>query len=315
MANSTLDALNALSNQVPGLNQRALKQVQAAQDIGLQKQIQAALTTQPIAQQAGQLASTRAIQAGQALVQQRQQAQQRAGQIRAAALQERQRIGQARLQQQQQAQQARLQQQELARLAQLRRQELESKKTELREEVDTARQLQQLGIDQDNRLQMATIKQREDLQRVGLDLKGKLLDSRLQFQRDARGRKFTNERQLSDFITTTAINKQDLNQKLSQMKQEFDKKILIMQQAQAQLQAALERGYLKEQDDLDFQAQRDLAEMNNKMKSKIRQQQARARNMNAIFSTAGAVVGGVYGGPAGAAAGAAAGGAIGGLFQ
>lgn len=295
MASSTLNALNALAEQVPGLNQRAHSQVQAARDISLQKQIQAAPRRGQAAPQAQALATQRATQAGQDIIARRQAAAGKAGQIRQAALQERQRVGQQALQQRQLAQQERLEQQQTQQLQQLRQEELASRKTVLEQEIASAARLQDLGIEQDNRLQLATIKQREDLSRIGLDVKAKLLDARLLFSSDDRGRKFTNERQLADWTATSAASKQEFNIKMSQMENTYNQKMQIMKNAQAKLQAAVERGFLNEQDDLDFEAKKRLAQLNADAKEKIRREEARAKNRQAMYQTGGALVGATIG--------------------
>jgi hypothetical protein len=315
--NNILNALNSLAEQVPGLNQRALKQVQAARDIGLQRQIQAAPTRQPAAPQAQALATQQALQAGQDIVAQRQQAAARAQQIRGATLQEKQRLTQQGLRERELAQQQQLEQQRIQQLNQLRSEELRSRKTILDNEIAASTRLQDLGIEQDNKLQIATIKQREDLARLGRNIKGELIDSRLQFQKDERGRKFSNERQLADYIASTAENRQDLNAKLSQMKQMHDRKILLMKQSQAQLETALERGFLKEQDDLDFQAKKELAQLKVNIENEIRREEAIAKNKQAMYQAGGTIVGAAVGtlaGPAGTAAGAAIGGAAGSII-
>lgn len=316
MANGTLKALNALSDQVPGLNQKALKQVQAARDISLQRQLGAAPAGQP-AQQAQAVATQRALQAGQDIVAQRQQAAGRADQIRQAALQRRQQQGQQALAQRQLSQQQQLESQRTEQLQQLRQEELQSRKTVLNDEIENATALQELGIDLDNKLQLATIKQREDLSRLGIDVKSKLLDARLAFRKDERGRKFTNDRQLADYVASTAASRQDFNSKMSQMKAAYDQKMAVLRQSQAQIEAALERGYLNEKDDLDFESKKQLAQLQAEMQRKIQKEQAAAKNRQALFQAGGQMIGvgagALLGGPAGAAAGGAIGGAVGSL--
>ena len=324
MANTTLNALNSLADQVPGLNQKALKQVQAARDIGLQKQIQAAPTRQAVQPQAQALATQQALQAGQDIVAQRQQAAGQAQQIRQAALQEKQRLSQQQLQQQELAQQAELERKQQQQLQELRKEELDSRKTILDSELAATTRLQDMGIEQDNKLQMATIKQREDLNRIGLDLKSKLIDSRLQFSKDERGRKFTNERQLADFFTGSAINKQHLNSRLSGMKQSHDRKLLLLKHAHARLEKAIKQEYITKEQKLDFEAKKELVELKAAIDRKIKRESSKAKNKTSMFRTAGTVIGTVagaiigglptfgVGGAAGAAAGGVVGGAIGG---
>jgi hypothetical protein len=307
--NNTLNALNALADQTPGLNQKALKQVQAARDIGLQKQLggPAAAPKAPPQQKAQQLATQQALTAGQDIVAQRQQAAGAAGKIRAAALQERQRLGQQSLQQEQLAQQARLERQHTEQQTQLRREELASRKSITQNELAAAARLQDRGIEQDNKLQIATLKQRSDLNNIGIDIKSKLIDSRLQFNKSERGRKFSNERQLADYIAATATSRQDFNIKMSQMKQMQDKKITLMTQAQAKLETILKQGFIAEQQDLDQASKIEITKLVQEMKEKIKREEAAAKNRTSIIATvggiAGGIAGGIYGGPVGAAAG------------
>ncbi len=318
MAKSTLSALNALADQVPGLNQRALQQVQAARDIGLQQQVQAAPRRGATAPTAQTLATRQALQAGQDIVAQRQAASAQAGQIRQAALQERARVGQADLQQRQQAQQERLEAERRQQLNQLRKEERDSRKTVLESDIASAARLQGLGIDQDNRLQIATLKQREDLANLGTGIKQELVDSRLQFERDERGRKFSNQRQLVDYTAATARDRQEFNRRMSSMVQAQKMEMEILKHTQSQLEAALQRGYLEEKGDLDFEQQKELATLNAEMRKKIAEEQADAANQQAIFTAAGTVLGAaagaVLGGPAGAAIGGSLGGATGSLI-
>lgn len=311
----TLTALGELAEQTPGLSQRALRQVQAARDISLQRQIGEAPARVSVAPAAQQTATQRAFQAGQDILAQRQQAQRQAEAIRGAALAERGRLGQQRLQEQQLAQQAAQERQRLAQLQQLREEELQSRKTVLDEDIAAQARLQQLGIDRDNALQLATIKQREDLARLGRDVKSQLLDSRLQFQKDERGRQFTNERQLADWTAANSASRQEFNEKMGRMKQSYDRKILLLKQADAQIAKALEQGFIKEQGDLDFEAQKELAQLRADTREKIRREEANARNRAAMFQAGGTIigtgVGAAFGGPAGAAVGGTVGGAVG----
>jgi hypothetical protein len=201
----------------------------------------------------------------------------------------------------------------------LRADEQASRDIILQDEIDSASRLQQLGIDQDNRLQIATLKQREDLQNVGLDVRAKLLDSRLQFKQDERGRKFSNDRQMADYIAATATSREDFNSKMSQMQQMQERKILLLKQTQAQLETALERGFLKEQDDLDQQSKMELSAMIAANKRQIKREEARARNRQGIFTAGATILGAgiatVFGTPAAAPVGAVVGGATGSLLD
>ena len=177
--------------------------------------------------------------------------------------------------------QAELERKQQQQLQELRKEELASKKTILEDEVAAATRLQDMGIEQDNKLQMATVKQREDLNRIGLDIKSKLIDSRLQFAKDERGRKFTNERQLGDFFAATAINRQHLNSRLSGMKQAHDRKMLLLQHSHARIEKAINQDFLTREQKLDFEAKKELLEYKAAMERKMAREKARARNNTA----------------------------------
>lgn len=308
---NTLKALNSLAGQVPGLNKRALSQVEAARDISLQRQLgpQAAGAPQASAQQ---LATQRAMQGGQDILNQRKVAANSANQIRQAALQQKAQTSQVALQEKQLAQQAEQARQEQSQLQQLRSEELQSKKTILDNELEASTFLQDFGIEQDNKLQIATINQRNDLNRIGVDVKAKLVDARLQFAKDERGRKFTEFRQLADYTAANAKSANEFNLAMSKANNVQANKIAMMKQATAQLGAALERKFLNEQGDLDHEQQKQILHLKTQMQEQIRQEEAKARNNMAMakaFGTvAGAGIGAVVGGPAGAAAGAQIGG-------
>lgn len=307
MAN-TLKALNSLADQVPGMNQKALQQVQAARDISLQRQLGAAPTGQPVTQQAQQTATQQAMQAGQDIVAQRQQASAKAQQLQQASLQQRQQQGQQALAQKKLAQDAQLETQRNQQLQQLRKEELASRKTILESDIEAAESLQDLGILLNNDVQMATIKQREDLSRIGIDVKDKLITSRLAFKEDERGRKFTNARQMADYIASSAQTRQQFNQKMSSMLNANKKHNAVLKQSVAQIEAAIERGYINQKGDLDFEAKKNLATYRNELQAATKRAETRAKNSQAMTSAFGSVlgagIGGYVGGPTGAVAGA-----------
>ena len=290
----TLSALNSLADQVPGLNQKALKQVQAARDINMQRQV-GAMSGKAPPQAAQQLATQQAMQAGQDIIAQRQHASQQVGQIKQAAIQEQSRVSGVALQEKKMAQAARLQEQEILQRNQLKSEELQSRKTILGEDIQSAARMQDYGIYVDSDMQFATIKQREDVARLGIDTKTKLFDSRLQFEQNERGRKFTNERQLADYVAATSADTNAFNAKMSKVQDMHKKKLYFMEAAQKQLEAALTRGYLKEKDDLDFHQQEKLATMFAKMKREIARAKSRAANNQAMWQAGGTIIGAVAG--------------------
>jgi len=288
--NSTLDALNALSGQVPGLHQKALKQRQAAQDISLQKAIGAAPATGVTQQAAQPIATQQALQAGQAITDQRKQAMQAAGAIAGDTLKEKQRLAQLDLEQRQMQQAKEQQDQELEQYKTLKIEEAESRQTTLESELLLTEQLTQLGIEYDTSLQIATLKQREDLNRLGIDVKSKLIDSRIQFASDNRGRKFTNERQLADYNLISSKDKQEFNSKMKSIQNAHEQKALIRKQSLAHITSALERGYLKEKGDLDRALEIKLTEMKRKVEQQSKEDANKAANSQAMWKAGGTIL-------------------------
>jgi hypothetical protein len=307
MATDYLKTLNSLADQVPGLNQKALKQQQAASDIALQKAVQSAPGGLPQPQQAAQLATQQAYQAGQQLVAQRQQATQQAAQIRQAALAEKQRRGQAGLQQQQLAQQERLATQREMQKRQENRKDLESRKTVLDSELKAQERISARGRLLDTNLQIATEKQREDLARLGNNVKFELLDSRLLFERDNQRRKIiTQPRQLSDMAIAMSKDRAEFNRRMAVVDRAHKKVMSQMQYDIKSLEAVLERGYISKKNDLDIEHRRHMLELLKRHRRKLEREAKRARNRGLIIkgvsSVVGAGVGAIGGGPIGGAA-------------
>lgn len=317
---ATLDALNKLADAVPQMNARANKNAQAATVVNMQQQIGAAQT-------GGANVNTVAQQAAPQLIQQQAQLNQQTTQQNQQALGQ---IADAGLQAQKMADQSSLASQEIANREELagraNEAQITSTKAELAmrkrvtasEQQATAR-LQELGIEQDNKLQMATIRQREQLQRLGGDVKDQILDSRLRFETDDMGRKFSNERQLADWTIVNAKNEIEFNDKLREMQQVSDRNIQLLEMAEQRIRQALTNEFTQEQQTLDNEAKVKLAQMAAEMREKLQREQAKAKNRAAAWQSGGMIVGAVAGGVigtvfpvVGTAAGASLGATIGG---
>jgi hypothetical protein len=308
---------DALAQTVPGINEQAASQQKAARDILLQRQIGALPTQQAEAKASQQLAGAMTQQAGQdagALQQAQVQTAAQAQQISNAALQNQ---ASAQL-----AQRKLTQTKALADLSSLKQDEmanamLQSRKRVMDQEIQAADALQTFGIDQDNSLQMATIQQRKDLQRLGSDVKDKLVDSRLRFEKDEMGRKFTNERQLSDYILSNARTQQEFDSEMRALTKETDQYILTLDMMENKISQALKQGYIKEKGDMDRALGLELARMKQELEKKKQKEMAKKRNNMAAWQAAGTIAGAVAGAivtggnPAGAAVGAQIGGAAG----
>jgi len=306
---------DALAQSMPGVNEQNAKRQRAARDIMLQREV-GQLPTQVAEQQASQqLSQGMAQQAGQDATQAQAQQTQQAAQLQQASNAQLGNQAQSQL-----SQRKMVQDRALADMSSLKQDEmanamLQSRKRVMTKEIQDADALQQFGIDQDNSLQMATIQQRKDLMNLGSDVKDRIVDSRLRFEKDELGRKFTNERQLSDYVLSNARTQQEFDSQMRGIMKDTDQYILTLDIAEKKLSQALQQGYIKEKGDLDRAQALRLAEMQRKMQEEkqrqIREKRNRYSAISAVFTVAGAVIGSVVG-PAGTAAGAGVGAAVGG---
>lgn len=303
---------DALAQTVPGINEQTASQQKAARDILLQRQIGALPTQQAEAKASQQLAGAMTQQAGQdagALQQAQTQTAAQAQQVSNAALQNQ---ASAQL-----AQRKLVQNKALADLSSLKQDEmatamLQSRKRVMDQEIEAADALQTFGIDQDNSLQMATIQQRKDLQRLGSDVKDKLVDSRIRFEKDEMGRKFTNERQLSDYILSNARTQQEFDSEMRALTKETDQYILTLDMMENKISQALKQGYIREKGDLDRAMGIELARMKQELQKKKQKEMAKKRNNMAAWQAAGTIVGAAVGTVVAPGAGTAVGAQLGG---
>lgn len=180
-----------------------------------------------------------------------------------------------------------------------------------KEEAAQAERLQKLGIDTEARVSFLTNKQREDLSKLGRDVKQQLFDSRLQFERDDMGRKFSNERQMADWAVATANSREELAGRLQTIQQASERELILLRAAHAKLSQALQQGFDDEKRELDQASKGRMIQAKADLERQIEAKAARGAAMGNIISgiASGAVAGFMAGGPAGAAAGAGIGGA------
>jgi hypothetical protein len=166
-------------------------------------------------------------------------------------------------------------------------------------EIDSNKRLAQLGLDVDNNLSFMSTKQREDLAKIGGDVKQQLFDSRMQFQKDELGRKFSNDRQLSDWAIASAKDEIELNTRLRELEQASTKELIMLEAANTRIAKALERGYLDDKRELDQNQTKALAQLKMQLDEKIRKKKAKAANdrliAGGVITIAGVATGGVGG--------------------
>lgn len=302
-------------NAVPGLNQQAQSQADAASQVQLQQQLGAAPATPGMnVTRVAQAAAPQAIaQAGQQQLAIQQQGQQQLAGLAQAQLQQQAATSQIELGQRAvglQKQQATEQQKTQMKLSKA---ELESRKRVTAKEIQQAQYLQQFGIDQDNRLLTMSLKQRSDLQKIGRDTQDKILDSRLRFERDEMGRKFTNERQLADWKIMNMKSEQEFQRSAAKAKQDSTRFMELLTTSHNQISQALEQEMKKSEAKKDFQLEKKLALTKRAMQKKIKEEAAAARNRASMWRAGGMIVGAVAGSftPAGPVVGAQIGAAAG----
>jgi hypothetical protein len=159
--------------------------------------------------------------------------------------------------------------------------DLAARKTITQAQIDQAQRLNQLGLEQDNRLNFLTIKQREQVAALSQDVSNQLFDSNMRFERDEMGRKFSNERQLQDYLILNAQNEQALMDKAQEMQQVVEREIYMLEHAQKVLMQALEQGFLSEKQKLDNASRekiaRYIADMEKAIEDKKRKAAARGQ--------------------------------------
>lgn len=226
------------------------------------------------------------------------QARPQAGPRAAQALgeQQAQQAGQLAIQQQQQTQQ------DLQRVGQMAGQE---QGLQAQQRVGEA----QRGLSRQAR------QQADQLASIDQDLKNKLLDQQLEFSRDERGRAIFNERQLADWAVMNARDEEQFKSYQQQVEQMTDRKMQMLRAAHDQLTAALRgKGRFQEQR-LDNESKRRIADARRSLERKMRREAIERQNRQAMWSALGTMAGaagGMFaGGPGGAAAGGQAGGQIG----
>lgn len=304
---TTPERLRAVLRAAPALDAEAAARAAEAQQAQVQQaafqaapgsgvrqaQAMAPIATQAVAQPALQ-AAQQAVQTQAALG---QQAVQVAGQ-QAQTAQELTAIGQ----QQAQAEAAR------TAAAQAAAADRAQSKALTAAELAQAQRLQTAGLETDARVSFLDRKQREDLARLGRDVKAKLFDARLQFERDEAGRKFSNDRQMWDYTVASAKSDEQLKDRLQSMTQAYERKSKMTEIAFAKIDQALTQAYAKAEQERDQASKKRIIEMRQAMQKELDRRRHEAAQKGMILSSiaAGAVAGAPYG-PWGVAAGAGAG--------
>lgn len=162
------------------------------------------------------------------------------------------------------------------------------------------------GASQENR------RQSQMLANIESDLKTKLIDQQMQFDRDQAGNVLFNVRQLTDWAAANARSEQDFKNRMMVMDQASDRKIAVMRRANELLKQTLEKGYLKDKQIMDHKLQQDLVQRKQALELEIRKAEAKAASKRMMSQGIGTIVGMGVGGVLGGGIGAMAGGSLGG---
>lgn len=305
----------SLAKQVPVVSDQAKRALEAGRQVQL-KQSLGSIQPSPnanVARVAQQAAAQDITQAGQQNMAVREQSAQTLAGVAQGELQQTEAAQRNILADRDQASRSRIQAAQNAQSLSTSRANIAAQKEVTSAEIASKERLAQFGIEQDNQLLNISLDTRERLSALGEDVKDKLLDSRIRFERDQDGRKFSNERQLADYAAANARTDIEFQQKMRDMQEVAERKILMMEIAYRKLEQAERQGFMKEDQRLDFESTRALAQRKAALEKKIRKEQAKARNNMMIAQGIGTVVGAAAGSfvPGGTAAGAVIGGSLG----
>lgn len=291
MADNRIQQLRSLAGAVPGLNRQAQKQARAASQVALQQKLGAApkqAATPAVAQGlAAQQAGVRGqiAQAGQA------QAQQQLTQLGQQGLQAQQARNEEALRGQQMAQQERLAGEKQRSQQRLSDAEIATRKQITESDIESARRIQSAGLAYDNRLSFLSAKQKKDLSRIGGDVKQQILDSRLAFDRDERGRKFNNERQLADYLAANARDEIEFQERMQMTMQAHKKKMQVLEVAFKDIERQLRQEMQTSEAEKNYEHQVELAAMKAALENEIQREENAAKNRGAIWNAASSMAG------------------------
>lgn len=309
-----------LSDQLRNIANKArsnAEQQMGAQNAGIQNQVNQALTAgggAPSKAAAQQIAGAATGAQQQASLQTQGQLGQQLQQIGQAGLQQQAataRTGQAKQQMLNDSQIAELQRQGV--LSQSSKQLRQAKQLQ-QQEIETQSRMLSQRLQYDDKLSFMTRKQREDLANLGAYTKQQLFDSRLSFQQDEMGRKFSNMRQLADYAVASFKDDQQLQVQMREMSQAAEKEIMTLQHAHNMISQRLQLEFQRAEKTKDYALLKKLQKMKADMEAKIRRDQAKASAISNIIVGGATIAGAALGagtGPQGALIGANIGSGIG----
>ena len=138
---------------------------------------------------------------------------------------------------------------------------------------------------------------------ISQQAKDQLLDQQLSFKRDEFGRTLWNERQLADFRLLTAKSEEEYRAFEQEFEQMSQRRIKMLEVAQAKIAQALKNGFTAEEQRLNNQQRIKLEEARVALQKKLAKEQAKRRGRGAMFQGAGQIIGAGAGAVLGAGTG------------
>jgi hypothetical protein len=289
--NDKMKRLSALASAYPAMDAQAAAREKAALDIQAGQAIASTQPTGNIRAAGQQIAGALTQAQGNAAVAQQQQSQKNLSQIGQMAVAEQQTQAETEI-----ANKARQQNENLARAgitSQMATQkaDIASRKTLTDADIATKQRMEAAGLVYDTRLNALTLKQREDLSKLGRDIKDELFDKNLAFEKDEVGRKFSNERQLADYAVSRAKSDIDLQKSMAAMQRAAKFEIIMLEAAQKKIVQELEQQSANATREMGQEDRIKLAQYKSSIEKRIARKKAEAANRAMIFQGVGMVVG------------------------
>jgi len=320
MAVDRLQRLSKLADSFPATDARAVARENAALNLQLSQGVASAAPTSDVTKAGQQIAGLATQAKGQQAVASAQQSAQNLAGIGQAAVGAQEQAAQSYLSDRSRAQDLALgKKSQLAELGS-KIQDISSNKYLTQAELDMKNRVEAQGLAFDERLSALTIKQREDLSKLGQDVKMELFDKNQTFEKDELGRKFSNERQLADYAVATARSNEELADKMQSMEQASNRENMLYEAMMNKISTTLElesRGKISK---LNRDTRLELERTKQKIEQRMRDRKAKGNNIRLIAqgvgmvggATAGFMMGGPLGAITGAQLGSEAGKAVGG---
>lgn len=179
-------------------------------------------------------------------------------------------------------------------------------------ELNAAKQLQQNEIESqkrmlgsklefDDKVSFMTRKQREDLASLGNYVKQQVYDSRLAFENDELGRRFSNSRQLADYAVASFKSEIQLRDQMREMEQAATKNLMVLEHAHKLITQKMEMEFQRAEKTKDYAMLRKLQEYKRSIEEKAAREKAKSAAISNFIVGAATIAGSFYG-PGGAAA-------------